>query len=409
MEIADADVQRFIVEGFVVRELTSQGDLHSRIHTLAEQMEPIYVGSADEAPATVEWQTRGGFGSARRYGQDMVDGRYYAIQESKLQPIHTMMDYQHEGTPQHELQASVDQAFDSPEARSYLTALLGKNYVMDASPHTLQNSKPGREGQQWHKGQVGKRQFHQPRFVFGFYFPQEVTIKMGPTHVCARSQYLLANYPADFSQADDGVNYLGHAGAGGVYYDLADGVHEIPAAYGHQKFVTCPAGSILIVVCSSFLLPVSNRRLLLPVLSPPHKSRFITYFTEYWLLPAPRRSTTTFGIVDLGTPPISTATCSRSTSSVPKSRLSPGPPGCTARRNGRPISMVRCWRSTRCSRSGSPSGSGCVVPRTTMISARRSGTYHRTIHTEKRIRMSMSLLLFSDISTVCVVSQGDVL
>ena len=247
MEVTDADVQRFIVEGFAVQEIPSRSDLHKRIHTLAEDMEPIYVSSRDDAPETVDWQTRGGFGSERQYGQD-TDGTYYAVQQSKLQPIHTMMDYTEEGTPQHELQTSVDQVFDSPEARAYLTAILGNNYVMDASPHTLQNSKPGREGQQWHKGQVGKRQFHQPRFVFGFYFPQEVTITMGPTHVCARSQYLVANYPADFSQADAGVNYLGHAGAGGVYYDLQDGVHEIPAAYGHQKFVTCPAGSILIVV-----------------------------------------------------------------------------------------------------------------------------------------------------------------
>lgn len=91
----------------------------------------------------------------------------------------------------------------------------------------------------------------------------------------AGSQYIVANYPADLSQAEAGVNYLGHAGAGGVYFDLHDGVHEvciqqaqrlvaaetscslegfrtnigpqIPAAYGHQKFVTVPAGSLLLV------------------------------------------------------------------------------------------------------------------------------------------------------------------
>ena len=149
-------------------------------------MEPTYVQSKEEAPPTVEWQARGGFGSERAYGQDASDGKYYAIVGSKTEPIHTMMDYELEGTPQNELQSKVDSVFDSAEARGFLSAFLGNNYVMDASPHTLQNSGPGREGQQWHKGQTGKRQFHQPRFMFGFYLPQEVTVTMGPTHVAAR-------------------------------------------------------------------------------------------------------------------------------------------------------------------------------------------------------------------------------
>ena len=51
---------------------------------------------------------------------------------------------------------------------------------MDASPHSLQSSSPGRKGQQWHKGQVGKRRHHCPRFCFGFYYPQAVTVDMGP-------------------------------------------------------------------------------------------------------------------------------------------------------------------------------------------------------------------------------------
>ena len=56
-------------------------------------------------------------------------------------------------------------------------------------------------------------------------------------------------------------NILATPARGGVYYDLQDGVNKIPAAYGHQKFVTCPAGSILIVVSQadrrSVTFPVS--------------------------------------------------------------------------------------------------------------------------------------------------------
>ena len=41
-----------------------------------------------------------------------------------------------------------------------------------------------------------------PRFVFGFYYPQRVTVDMGPTAVCARSQYLICTHTADARKGD---------------------------------------------------------------------------------------------------------------------------------------------------------------------------------------------------------------
>lgn len=114
---------------------------------------------------------------------------------------------------------SVDTVYDSPEVRNLMTAMLGRGYVMDASTHSLQNSAPGRLGQQWHKGQTAKRRHHGTRFCFGFYYPQEVTIELGPTEALARSQYFIATSSADFTQSPredvaNGVDYLAAGGPG---------------------------------------------------------------------------------------------------------------------------------------------------------------------------------------------------
>jgi hypothetical protein len=62
-----------------------------------------------------------------------------------------------EGSQVRELQDKIDEVYDAPEVRDLMTAMLGRGYVMDAATNSMQNSAPGRLGQQWHKGQTAKR------------------------------------------------------------------------------------------------------------------------------------------------------------------------------------------------------------------------------------------------------------
>ena len=62
-----------------------------------------------------------------------------------------------EGSKVRELQDKIDEVYDAPEVRDLMTAMLGRGYVMDAATNSMQNSAPGRLGQQWHKGQTAKR------------------------------------------------------------------------------------------------------------------------------------------------------------------------------------------------------------------------------------------------------------
>ena len=54
-----------------------------------------------------------------------------------------------EGTKVRQLQDKIDEVYDAPEVRDLMTAMLGRGYVMDAATNTMQNSAPGRLGQQW--------------------------------------------------------------------------------------------------------------------------------------------------------------------------------------------------------------------------------------------------------------------
>ncbi|MEL6311366.1 MAG: phytanoyl-CoA dioxygenase family protein, partial [Pseudomonadota bacterium] len=191
-------------------------------------------------------------------------------------PVSTLMDLAHDGAT--ELQQLVDSVYDSPPVVDALTAVLGRGYAMDASPISVQSSSPGRNGQQWHKGQVGKRRFHEPRFLFGYYYPQRVTLDMGPTAVCARSQYLICTHSADPRMKDqddrrpeEGVEYLAAGGCGGADFDVADGVASPPAQYGRQRFVTLEAGDVLLVHYDAWHRGTPN-------VSSKHRILFEKYF-----------------------------------------------------------------------------------------------------------------------------------
>ena len=137
-------------------------------------MHPIIVEKREDAPPDVDWESHNDGMGSKGYGFCPSTGEYYCVKQvGEMGPVQALMDTS-PGTQAAELMGLVDDAFESPEMKSVLTGVVGRNYVMDASPHVLQNSAPGRSGQQWHKGGGGKRRHHRPRWVFGFYYPQDV-------------------------------------------------------------------------------------------------------------------------------------------------------------------------------------------------------------------------------------------
>lgn len=257
--LRDEEVQRFIVEGYMV--VKAAGD-HAAIHEQSLKLMPKVVAKEADAP-DANW-------NGKAFAKDKK--QYYALQTKG--PV--LMDLAHDGAT--ELQQLVDSVYDSPPVVDALTAVLGRGYAMDASPISVQSSSPKSNGQQWHKGQVGKRRFHEPRFLLGYYYPQRVTLDMGPTAVCARSQYLICTHSADPRMKDqddrrpeEGVEYLAAGGCGGVDFDKANGVASPPAQYGRQRFVTLEAGDVLLVHYDAWHRGTPN-------VSSKHRVLFEKYF-----------------------------------------------------------------------------------------------------------------------------------
>ena len=127
--------------------------------------------------------------------------RFYVVSRDERgeERMGNVVNYDHdnsEGSTGRALQDNLDAVFDAPEVRACLTATLGRNYVMDGKPHVAQLSSVGdRPGQQWHKGGNAKRRHHLPTFCFGFYFPVDVDLEIGPTHALTRSQYYINATP----------------------------------------------------------------------------------------------------------------------------------------------------------------------------------------------------------------------
>lgn len=85
----------------------------------------------------------------------------------------------------------LQQVFDHPAVHGALTSILGPNYLMNSHRHCHLNP-PGSKGQMWHKDnyvfdEILRRP--RPRWVFAFYYPQDVTADMGPTSVIPGRHY----------------------------------------------------------------------------------------------------------------------------------------------------------------------------------------------------------------------------
>ena len=246
----DEQVQRFIVEGVcMVESTTLPASHHEAVLRQAEALMPTQLRSADVAPADTVWADE------QRLSGHSPDGkRFYLVStdEHGEERMGNVVNYDHdnsEGSAGRALQDNLDAVFDSPEVRACLTATLGRNYVMDGKPHVAQLSSVGdRPGQQWHKGGNAKRRHHLPTFCFGFYFPVDVDLEIGPTHALTRSQYYINAMPIQPQHPDatavldqpgqeEAVEYLGT----GLMSDTAFGVLRVGTrSFGNEHLAHRP-------------------------------------------------------------------------------------------------------------------------------------------------------------------------
>ncbi len=66
-----------------------------------------------------------------------------------------------------------------------LTSLLGSGYYMHPHRH-CHDTRPGSRAQDWHKDSYWgftKPRHHSPTWIMAMYYPQKVTLDMGPTGV----------------------------------------------------------------------------------------------------------------------------------------------------------------------------------------------------------------------------------
>ncbi len=85
----------------------------------------------------------------------------------------------------------IRRVFDHPALVGALTSLLGPDYTMNPHRHCHLNP-PGSPGQSWHKDcYVFDHNIRQPRFrwLLALYYPQDVSLDMGPTGLLPGRQY----------------------------------------------------------------------------------------------------------------------------------------------------------------------------------------------------------------------------
>jgi hypothetical protein len=85
----------------------------------------------------------------------------------------------------------IQRVYDHPAVQGALASILGPDYLMNPHRHCHLNP-PGSKGQNWHKDNYVFDEIlrqPRPRWVFAFYYPQEVTPDMGPTGILPGRQY----------------------------------------------------------------------------------------------------------------------------------------------------------------------------------------------------------------------------
>lgn len=85
----------------------------------------------------------------------------------------------------------IQQVYDHPAVQGALVSILGPEYLMNPHRHCHLNP-PGSKGQHWHKDNYVFDEIlrqPRPRWVFAFYYPQEVTPDMGGTGILPGRHY----------------------------------------------------------------------------------------------------------------------------------------------------------------------------------------------------------------------------
>lgn len=236
--VDDLLVQRFLSEGFLTIKPDAPSEVLEGIDRRLKEITPPIVRTAEEGEALEK---------------RLINGaeRGYFLAKDGASPEGSTKNFDNSKEP---VVPELDEMLESPNVKRVLTALLGNNYMCDSdrgSNFTVPGSKAGTG---LHRDGNDKRRHHHPRMLMGLYYPQAVTLKMGPTAVIARSQWLSDFDPGYHDhevvstprQSVDGVNMCGdyHAtGRGGQNIDP----EEIPEYYGETRYMAVEAGTFMIM------------------------------------------------------------------------------------------------------------------------------------------------------------------
>jgi HEAT repeat protein len=132
--------------------------------------------------------------------------------------------YKNEGNPGNNILPRVPdlhKVFDHPTVKGALTSVLGPDYTMHPHRHGHFNNSSSPGG--WHKDDYfghNKTRNHFPWWAMIFYFPQDVSVDMGPTGVVPGTQY----YETRTFESEDPVQEVKADGEAGtfalVHYDI---------------------------------------------------------------------------------------------------------------------------------------------------------------------------------------------
>ncbi|MXX28085.1 MAG: hypothetical protein F4Z82_21920 [Caldilineaceae bacterium SB0668_bin_21] len=164
-----------------------------------------------------------------RQMQDVITNGYGTVKAALTPAFHETVRAQAEeifttqGNPGNHILPAIPQLadlFSHPAVTGALTSILGPGYAMHAHRH-CHLTPPRESAQRHHQDSYEDDQnvrHHRTRWAMAFYYPQDVTLEMGPTSVLPASQYYTSRDQAEKQQE---VRLCGEAGTVTiVHYDL---------------------------------------------------------------------------------------------------------------------------------------------------------------------------------------------
>ena len=289
--VDDAFVQRFLTEGFCTLTPDMAPGIVEKIDARLKEMTPPVVSSEEEGEALEKKVIAG---AERGYLVMDSDGSVKSADGKRTS------EYDNSSKDEPVL-PELDDLLEAPNVKATLTALLGENYMVD-SDRGSNFTVPGRKANtDWHRDGNDKRRHHHPRMLMGLYYPQAVTLRMGPTAVVARSHWLSDFDPAFQNhevlstprQSTAGVNndgdYLG-TGRGGANNPMS----VVPEHFGVTRYMAVPAGTFMIMFYDTWHRATSSTNEsdmhLTPVDRDPTDTRWMCKF-RFWRMEEPSRPT----------------------------------------------------------------------------------------------------------------------